>query len=160
MNIFYIWVCFQNIFTFNGAQNLNRTHFWRKKTVATIRNYYTEKELSLASLPKAKLKSEFLLFKFKLLILCRCKGSAFLQKLVKTFLGFEEELVWGWPISPEKLTGAKAPARDRRVEDGIILSRQKKRYLRNRKIAKWERIAMVNSILKLDFIIFIFSSFV
>jgi hypothetical protein len=66
----------------------------KKTTVAKIRNC-TEKKLSLASLPNAKLKSEFLLFKLKPLMLWRCKGNTFLQKLLKTFLGFEEHLVWG-----------------------------------------------------------------
>lgn len=102
---------------------------------------YTEKKLSSAFLPNAKLESEFLFFELKPLMVCWCKGSPFMHQQLKTFVGLGERLVWRWPISPENLTGtpAPAPARDKTVDDGSIC-RGKKRYLRNNKIiGKWNQ---------------------
>jgi len=95
--------------------------------------YYTEKKLSSAFLPNAKLESEFLFFEFKPLMVFCCKGIPFMHERLKTFLGLEENLVSRWPSSPEKLTGtpARVPARDRTVDDGSIC-RGKKRYLRTK----------------------------
>lgn len=100
--------------------------------------YYTDKKLSSAFLPNAKLECVFLFFDFKPLTVFCCKGSPLMHERLKTFLGLGENLVSRWPSLPEKLTGTPAPvpARDRTVDDGSIC-RGKKRYLRNKKIWKW-----------------------